>query len=36
MLPYTTTWSDFDFGFHKLNQGANTIEPEGWLGLRVF
>ncbi|AZK49093.1 glycosyl hydrolase [Paenibacillus lentus] len=31
MLPYTTEWSNFDLGFHKLNQGSNTIELKaGW------
>lgn len=31
MLPYTTTWSDYDFGFHKLNKGINKIQLKaGW------
>lgn len=36
MLPYTTTWSDFDFGFHKLNQGSNTIELKAGWGFAYF
>lgn len=36
MLPYTTAWSDFDFGFHKLNQGTNTIEIKAGWGFAYF
>lgn len=36
MLPYTTTWSDYDFGFHKLNQGTNTIEIKAGWGFAYF
>ncbi|MHA6529319.1 glycosyl hydrolase [Paenibacillus sp. BAC0078] len=36
MLPYTTTWSNFDFGFHKLNQGSNTIELKAGWGFAYF
>ncbi|MBW4081234.1 glycosyl hydrolase [Paenibacillus sp. S150] len=36
MLPYTTAWSDFDFGFHKLNQGSNTIELKAGWGFAYF
>jgi len=36
MLPYTTTWSDFDFGFYKLNQGTNTIELKAGWGFAYF
>lgn len=36
MLPYTTTWSNFNFGFHKLNQGSNTIEVKAGWGYAYF
>ncbi|MGC5772893.1 glycosyl hydrolase [Paenibacillus pabuli] len=36
MLPYTTTWNDFNFGFHKLNQGSNTIELKAGWGFAYF
>ncbi|PZD96846.1 beta-mannosidase [Paenibacillus sambharensis] len=36
MLPYTTAWSDFDFGFHKLRQGSNTIELKAGWGFAYF
>lgn len=36
MLPYTTAWSDFDFGFHKLNQGSNTIQLKAGWGFAYF
>ncbi|MCG7378578.1 beta-mannosidase [Paenibacillus sp. ACRSA] len=36
MLPYTTTWSDFDFGFHKLNKGSNTIQIKSGWGFAYF
>lgn len=36
MLPYTTTWSDFDFGFHKLNKGSNTIQIKAGWGFAYF
>lgn len=36
MLPYTTKWSNFDFGFHKLNQGSNTIELKAGWGYAYF
>jgi len=36
MLPYTTTWSDYDFGFHKLNQGNNTIALKAGWGFAYF
>ncbi|MDQ0169511.1 glycosyl hydrolase [Paenibacillus tundrae] len=36
MLPYTTTWSDFDFGFHKLNKGSNTIQIKSGWGFSYF
>lgn len=36
MLPYTTAWSDFDFGFHKLNQGTNTIQLKAGWGFAYF
>ncbi|MGZ7444673.1 glycosyl hydrolase [Paenibacillus sp. TH7-28] len=36
MLPYTTEWSNFDFGFHKLNQGSNTIQLKAGWGFAYF
>lgn len=36
MLPYTTTWSDYDFGFHKLNKGSNTIQLKAGWGYAYF
>lgn len=36
MLPYTTEWSDFDFGFHKLQEGSNTIELKAGWGFAYF
>ncbi|GFN33034.1 glycosyl hydrolase [Paenibacillus xylaniclasticus] len=36
MLPYTTTWSNFNFGYHKLNQGSNTIELKAGWGFAYF
>lgn len=36
MLPYTTTWSNFDFGYHKLNQGSNTIQLKAGWGFAYF
>lgn len=36
MLPYTTSWSDFDFGFHKLNKGSNTIQVKAGWGFAYF
>ncbi|QLG42866.1 beta-mannosidase [Paenibacillus sp. E222] len=36
MLPYTTTWSDFNFGYHKLNQGTNTIQLKAGWGFAYF
>ncbi|SFF27318.1 mannan endo-1,4-beta-mannosidase [Paenibacillus algorifonticola] len=36
MLPYTTNWSDFDFGYHKLNQGSNTIQLKAGWGFAYF
>lgn len=36
MLPYTTTWSDFNFGYHKLNQGSNTIQVKAGWGFAYF
>jgi len=36
MLPYTTEWKDFDFGFHKLNQGSNTIQLKAGWGFAYF
>ncbi|WP_440109207.1 glycosyl hydrolase [Paenibacillus sp. QZ-Y1] len=36
MLPYTTAWSNFDFGFHKLNQGSNTIQLKAGWGFAYF
>lgn len=36
MLPYTTTWSDFNFGYQKLNQGSNTIQLKAGWGFAYF
>lgn len=36
MLPYTTTWSDYDFGFHKLNKGNNSIQLKAGWGYAYF
>ncbi|MRN57180.1 glycosyl hydrolase [Paenibacillus monticola] len=36
MLPYTKSWSKFDFGFHKLKQGSNTIELKAGWGFAYF
>lgn len=36
MLPYTTTWSDFNFGYQKLNQGSNTIQLKSGWGFAYF
>ncbi|MDP4097960.1 glycosyl hydrolase [Paenibacillus sp. P96] len=36
MLPYTTEWSNFDFGFHKLKQGSNTIQLKAGWGFSYF
>lgn len=36
MLPYTTSWSDYDFGFHKLTQGVNTIQIKSGWGYAYF
>ncbi|MFD2701008.1 glycosyl hydrolase [Paenibacillus shunpengii] len=36
MLPYTTTWSDFNFGFFKLNQGSNTVQLKAGWGYAYF
>lgn len=36
MLPYTTQWSDYEFGYHKLNQGSNTIQLKAGWGFAYF
>lgn len=36
MLPYTTTWKEYDFGFLKLNQGSNTIQLKAGWGFAYF
>ncbi|MFB5677644.1 glycosyl hydrolase [Paenibacillus terreus] len=36
MLPYTTEWSNYDFGFHKLKQGSNTIQLKAGWGFAYF
>lgn len=36
MLPYTTEWSNFDFGFHKLKEGSNTIQLKAGWGFAYF
>ncbi|GMK40787.1 hypothetical protein PCCS19_38430 [Paenibacillus sp. CCS19] len=36
MLPYTTTWSIFDFGYQKLTAGVNTIQLKAGWGFAYF
>ncbi|PWW02819.1 mannan endo-1,4-beta-mannosidase [Paenibacillus cellulosilyticus] len=36
MLPYTTTWSNFDFGYQKLTAGTNTIQLQAGWGFAYF
>ncbi|WP_018753603.1 glycosyl hydrolase [Paenibacillus sanguinis] len=36
MLPHTTEWSNFDFGYHKLTQGSNIIELKAGWGFAYF
>lgn len=36
MLPYTTSWANYDFGYHKLNQGSNTIQLKAGWGFAYF
>ncbi|WP_270166394.1 glycosyl hydrolase [Paenibacillus sp. SYP-B4298] len=36
MLPYTTTWSNFNLGYHKLTQGVNTIQVKAGWGFAYF
>ncbi|WP_081756777.1 X2-like carbohydrate binding domain-containing protein [Gorillibacterium massiliense] len=36
MLPYTTTWANFDFGIQKLNAGSNTIQLKAGWGFAYF
>lgn len=36
MLPYTTEWSNFDFGYQKLQQGSNTIQLKAGWGFAYF
>lgn len=36
MLPYTTTWSDYDFGFFKMEEGVNTVEIKSGYGFAYF
>ncbi|MDF2842447.1 MAG: Mannan endo,4-beta-mannosidase, Cellulose 1,4-beta-cellobiosidase [Herbinix sp.] len=36
MLPYTTTWSNFNFGIQKLTQGSNTIQIKSGWGYAYF
>lgn len=36
MLPYTTSWSDYSFGYHKLTQGSNTIQLKAGWGFAYF
>ena len=36
MLPYTTEWTDFSFGLHKLIKGTNTIEIKSGWGFAYF
>lgn len=36
MLPYTTEWTNFDLGFHKLKEGSNTIQLKAGWGFAYF
>jgi mannan endo-1,4-beta-mannosidase len=36
MLPYTTSWTNFNFGYHKLNKGVNTIQVKAGWGFAYF
>lgn len=36
MLPYTTVWSDYSFGIHKLIKGKNTIQIKAGWGFAYF
>lgn len=36
MLPYTTVWSDFNFGIYKLTKGSNTIQIKAGWGFAYF
>lgn len=36
MLPYTTVWSDYDFGIFKLTKGSNTIQIKAGWGFAYF
>lgn len=36
MLPYTTEWSDFNFGIQKLTKGSNTIQIKSGWGYAYF
>ena len=36
MLPYTTSWTNFNFGYHKLNKGINTIQVKAGWGFAYF
>lgn len=36
MLPFTTVWSDYNFGIHKLRQGINTIQIKAGWGFAYF
>lgn len=36
MLPYSTTWSTYNLGYHKLNKGINKIELKSGWGYAYF
>lgn len=36
MLPYTTVWSDYNFGIFKLTEGSNTIQIIAGWGFAYF
>lgn len=36
MLPYTNVWSEFNFGYHKLTEGVNTIQIKAGWGFAYF
>lgn len=35
-VPYYDTWTDFDFGIHRLNKGSNKIEIKPYWGWALY
>ena len=35
-VPYYDTWTDFDFGIHRLNKGSNKIEFKPYWGWALY